>query len=388
MRPLEEIIGQARATSSLARALAEGRLFPSLIFHGPAGVGKLATAVALSRILLCTAPSDRPCRRCSACRRVDERALLHPSLQVVFPERLKDFEREEDRHPEGAAGIDLQERQAEAAAHPAWSVLIGRIRRAIALLQRHPGEGGRSILIVDQAHRMPAEPANALLKTLEEPPPHAVVILSTLSYHALLPTIRSRCQAVPFQLVPRSLIASCLVSRRAATPGEADLRAGLSGGRIGVALDLDLEEHRRRREAILKGLEAVLERGDPGIAVARAEAIVRRGDDLEADLGLLMTLVRDLMILGAAGGGSADRPRPRTGGEPAPDPEARLIHRDLAARLGRLAARAPGLGPGAVRDLDAILEAIRRRGNRQLLLENFLLSLLPREPDAAAPGVD
>ncbi|OLD62970.1 MAG: hypothetical protein AUI47_10590 [Acidobacteria bacterium 13_1_40CM_2_68_5] len=305
--PLDRaILGQPRATSALQRALEAGQLFPSLVFHGPAGAGKLATALLLGRALLCRSPEGRPCGECRSCRRIDERALVHPDIRLVLPEKKSDFERAEP-DAGGRAGIAPQELQAEAIANPVWSVLIDRVRQGITFLQHRPSESERSILIVDQAQRMESATANALLKTLEEPPSHAVLILITPSWHALLPTIRSRCQAVPFQLVPRTAIVNFLVESRELPAEEAVLRAGLSGGRIGPALDLDLDEFRRRREALVAILDELVRRGDPGIAVARAETILQAGGSTEGDLEILMTLLRDLLILSASPGGRPPR---------------------------------------------------------------------------------
>ncbi|HEU4400824.1 MAG TPA: hypothetical protein VFT43_01845 [Candidatus Polarisedimenticolia bacterium] len=367
--PFSRIVGQPRATGALGRSLASDRLCPSLIFHGPPQVGKLATALELARALLCTAPrAERPCGDCRACRRIDESALLHPDVRVVFPETVGDFEKGEQTD-QATGGLDLQGTQSEAAGNPVWVILMERLRRSIAFLQRRPSEGALAILIIDQAHRMEATAANALLKTLEEPPPHACVLLLTSSYYALLPTLRSRCQAFPFQLVPTPAITDLLVTHRGLDPQEAALRAGLSGGRIGAALDLDLEQFRRRRETLLALLEEILTRGDPGLAVARAEAIVRGGEGAEADLEILMTLLRDLLVLQASPGGAA-----------------RLVNLDLAGRLLGLTSRIKGGGPAAVEDLEATIDAIRRKGNRQLLVENFLMSLLPSAISARSPA--
>jgi len=215
---------------------------------------------------------------------------------------------------------------------------------------------------------MEAATANALLKTLEEPPPHALLILITPSWHALLPTIRSRCRAVPFQLVPRTEIVNYLVERKEMPAEEAVLRAGLSGGRIGPALDLDLEEFRRRREALVAILDELARHGDAGIAVARAESILQAGGSLDDDLEILMTLLRDLLVLGVS-----------------PADEARLINVDIAVRLRDLAARLDGRAGAALEDLEATVESIRHKGNRQLLVENFLMGLLP-DGGAPAPG--
>jgi DNA polymerase III subunit delta' len=371
VRPLDDlVVGQSRATSALQRALEADRLFPSLAFHGPPGVGKLSTALLVARVLLCDADEGRPCGACRSCRRTAGLALTHPDLRLVLPERKSDFDRRA-AEAEGSEGIDPQEAQAEAVANPVWSVLIDRLRQGIRFLHRHPSESRRSILIVDQAHRMEASAANALLKTLEEPPPQALLILITPSWHALLPTIRSRCQAVPFQLVPRSSIVSYLVERREMGAEEAVLRAGLSGGRIGAALGLDLEEFRRRRDALLGLIDGLARSGDAGQAVARAESIVHGGESVEGDLEVLMTLVRDALILGAS-----------------PGDEARLINVDVAPRLHDLTLRLKAKAGVALDELETTLESIRHKGNRQLLIENFLMNLLPEAPGGApfAPG--
>jgi DNA polymerase-3 subunit delta' len=342
---LSEIVGQPRAVGALEQAIESGRIVPSLIFYGPEGVGKLATAVALCRALLCGS-AEPPCRDCATCRRIDERALMHPDIRVIFPERVSDFEKGA-APTEGAAGVDLQDRQTAALRNPAWTVLIGRVRQSIDFLQRRPAEGRRSMLIVDQAHRMGSEAANALL-----------------------PTIRSRCQSIPFQQVPAAEIAAFLASHHSLDPEESSLRAGLSDGRIGAAIDLDIEEFRSRREKVLRVLENLLNQGDPGLAVARAEEITRGGQPVEQSLELLMTLARDLMIIAAAG-------------ESAPG----LIHVDLLPRLRALAGLLDPEAPRCIRDLDRTLDAIRHRGNRQLLVENFLLDLVPRSaPSSRHPS--
>jgi DNA polymerase-3 subunit delta' len=368
VRALDEVIvGQPRALSALQRALEEDRLFPSLVFHGPPGVGKLSTALLVCRTLLCTAEEARPCGACRSCHRATGETLTHPDARLVLPEKKSDFERPAPEE-ETRAGIDPQGAQAEVLRNPVWSVLIDRVRQGIGFLQRRPAEGRHSILMIDQAHRMEAAAANALLKTLEEPPPHAVIILLTPSWHALLPTIRSRCQAMPFQLVPRTRIVSYLVERRDLGAEESVLRAGLSGGRIGAALDLDVEEFRRRRDALVTLVDGLARSGDPGQAVARAEAIVHGDKTLESDLEVLTSLLRDALVLGAS-----------------PGSEAVLVNVDIVPRVHDLART---LGPKAgplLEALESTQESIRHKGNRQLLVENLLMGLLPDPPSAAPP---
>jgi DNA polymerase III subunit delta' len=367
--PLDPIIvGQPRAMTALQRALEEDRLFPSLVFHGPPGVGKLSTALLVCRTLLCVSGAERPCGTCRSCRRITGEALVHPDVRLVLPEKKSDFDRPAPEE-ETTAGVDPQAAQAEVLRNPVWSVLIDRVRQGIGFLQRRPAEGRQSVLIVDQAHRMEAAAANALLKTLEEPPPYAILILITPSWHALLSTLRSRCQSVPFQLVPRTRIVSYLVERRELGAEESVLRAGLSGGRIGAALDLDIAEFRRRRESLVALLDEMARRGDPGLAVARAETIVHGGESVEEDLDILMTLLRDLLILGAS-----------------PGSEAVLVNVDIVPRLREVAGSLQGKVGTALDALESTLESIRHRGNRQLLIENFLMNLLPDRPATATPA--
>jgi DNA polymerase-3 subunit delta' len=361
---LAGVMGQDRAVEALERAFVSGRFHPSLIFHGPQGSGKLTAALALARALLCATPADgAPCGACSACRRIEARSLRHPSVRVIFPEKKEDLQKG-SAAPEGVSGIDLQERQATAARNPTWAVLIDRVRETIAFVQRRPPEGSRTILLVDQAHRLSGESGNAFLKTLEEPPDHAILILLTHEYHSLLPTIRSRCRAVPFQAVPPEAIAAWLAAEKGLPQQEARLRAGLAGGRIGAACDLDLDAFRERRETILRRLESFLRPPDYGQAVARAEEIARAGEGSTDDLELLAGLLRDRMLLDAAG-----------------DDAPGLIHADIAPRLRALALRVDGDGTGALAALEAAIDAIRRKGHRQLQIENALLEMLP------SPGV-
>jgi DNA polymerase-3 subunit delta' len=362
------IVGQERATDALREAIDSARLFPSLVFHGPARVGKLSTAFALCRALLCPAPGVLPHDTCTVCRRIQERSLMHPDVRVVLPEKLSDFEKGDDG--DDGPGADVQERQDEAVANPVWTILVDRIRQCLGFVHRRPSEGSRSVLIIDQAHRMGGESANALLKTLEEPPEHAILVLLTNSYHSLLPTIRSRCRPLPFTMVPTPRIAAWLIDHGRMDRDEAVLRAALCGGRIGVALDLDLEDYRAQREVLVTLLETLVTSADPGIAVARAEELARGGEALEGALEILMTLLRDLMLLEAAGSGAP------------------IMNLDLAPRLEALARHAPPRGPQPLLALEEAIEGIRRKGNRQLLVENALLGLVPaaRAARPAPPG--
>ena len=179
--PFRDVIGHRRVLELLARSAARDSLPPSLIFAGPAGTGKRLTATALAQALNCqqpistTEPTDaaKPsgtgqqhatsldaCGRCAACARIARGG--HPDVLVLEP---------------GDTG----------------SIKIEQVREAIDSAAYRPFEGRRRVIIVDDADALVPAAQNALLKTLEEPPPSAVFILITARPDMLLPTVRSRC---------------------------------------------------------------------------------------------------------------------------------------------------------------------------------------------------
>ena len=173
-----EVIGHDRIRDWFATAIGRGRLGGSFLFVGPAGVGKTTTAMLLARTLLCPRrdPAEMsPCGLCESCRQVD--AGAHPDLVTV-------------RKPDDRTAIPLD-------------LLIGppeaRMREGFCRdLRLKPNLGSRKVAIVHDADFLNEEGANCLLKTLEEPPAGAVIVLIGSSEQRQLPTIRSRCQVIRF----------------------------------------------------------------------------------------------------------------------------------------------------------------------------------------------
>ncbi len=172
----EDVVGQAAVTSVLAGAIAQGRLAQAYLFSGPRGCGKTTTARLLAMALNCEqGPTATPCGECAACRAV----VNGSSLAVI----------EIDAASSG--GIDQ----------------IREIRAAAAL----GSIGGRyKIYILDEAHQITKEGANALLKTLEEPPPGTLFVLATTEPQKIIATIHSRCQRFAFRLLDLDEIAGRL----------------------------------------------------------------------------------------------------------------------------------------------------------------------------------
>ncbi len=171
---LAEIRGQERVVAQLRRALAQDRVAHAYLFVGPPGVGKYQTGLALAATLNCTErahPSDQPaCGACDSCLKIA--AGQHPDVQTL--ER------------QGAARI----------------IPIETIRQqVIPRLAGPPHEGRVRVFLIEEATSLQGPSANALLKTLEEPPPRTHFILATSAPDQLLPTIRSRCQRIGFAAV-------------------------------------------------------------------------------------------------------------------------------------------------------------------------------------------
>ncbi len=177
-RSWDDLIGHERLRSALGRAIAKRRLGGSLLFVGPPGVGKTATALLLAQTVLCRRNSSaemNPCGQCPDC--VQVRAGTHPDLIQVSK-------------PQDKTLIPLE-------------LLIGpteaRLQEGFCHdVHLRPMQGERKVAILHDADFLNEEGANCLLKTLEEPPSNAVIILIGTSEQKQLPTIRSRCQTMRF----------------------------------------------------------------------------------------------------------------------------------------------------------------------------------------------
>jgi len=165
----DTILGHDQVRQQFATAMAQDRLASTFLFLGPEGIGKRTFAWKLAQTLLCPRATDfHPCGTCPSCRQV--LAGEHPDLEYVC--------RAADRNQ-----ITLDQ-------------LVGDKSDREGLCQKismKPYYGGRKVAILDDADDLRQEGANALLKTLEEPPPQSVIILIGTAEQRQLPTIRSRC---------------------------------------------------------------------------------------------------------------------------------------------------------------------------------------------------
>jgi len=210
---------QPRALSLIGRALRSGRAPHAYLFEGPEGVGKELAARALARRLLCEqAPPEQTdaCDACRACRLMD--SGTHPDFHLIHRGLHK---RHPDRSVRTRKGLFLS---------------IDVVRHfLIEPAGNAPALGRRRVFVVRDAERTNDAAQNALLKTLEEPPGSVCLILVTAAAERLLPTIRSRCQRVTFDLLPTPFVQERLEVAGVAQ-ADAHLLARLAQGRLGTAL--------------------------------------------------------------------------------------------------------------------------------------------------------
>jgi DNA polymerase-3 subunit gamma/tau len=168
----DEVVGQEHITQTLRNAIAGSRIVHAYLFSGPRGTGKTSTARILAKAVNCLSESDtKPCNQCRMCQAIDE-----------------------------ARAMDLIE--IDAASHTG----VDDIRDLRDKISFAPSEARYKFYIIDEVHMLSTSAFNALLKTLEEPPPHAMMVLATTEPHKIPATVLSRCQRFDFRPIPLSVM--------------------------------------------------------------------------------------------------------------------------------------------------------------------------------------
>ena len=214
----KDIIGQQEVIERLVKDAQAGTVPHALLFCGPEGVGKLQTAIAFARYLLCRdkGTAADSCGTCPACVKMDK--LVHPDLHFVFPVINKSkstgrstvsddeistwretvLEQQYFGFEDWLAAIDADNKQAR--------IFVTESQSILGKLSLKSVEGGYKVMIIWHAEKMNAECANSLLKLLEEPPAGTVFILTTDTPELMLETILSRTQRIDFKRIPAELI--------------------------------------------------------------------------------------------------------------------------------------------------------------------------------------
>lgn len=196
----ESIFGQPQVRDYLRAVVRSGRSSHAYLFTGPPGSNKTSAAYAFAQALICP---DRGCMTCEHCKRALRRN--HPDIHFV--------------EPEGAHGY-----------------LVEQIREVVADTSLAPIQASRKIYIIDRVDLLGIQPANAFLKTLEEPPDNVVFILLGRTKDAVLPTIVSRCQVVPFRHIPTTEAAGIISQHTGVTAEQARIAIEACNGSVTKAI--------------------------------------------------------------------------------------------------------------------------------------------------------
>lgn len=355
----EEVIGQARVTRTLQNAIRTNRVVHAYLFAGHRGTGKTTTARILAKALNCvTGPTPTPCNQCPNCLAIG-----------------------------GGYSVDVIEIDA------ASNRGIEEIRELRERIRLTPTEGRSKVYIIDEAHMLTSEAANALLKTLEEPPAHAVLVLVTTEPHRLPPTILSRCQRFDFRRVSRQelidrlrhiaeaegvtideVALSIITASADGSVRDADsildqlasfADGAITGEHVTAVLGLLAEE------TSLQFGDAVLAHDVPA-ALALVNRVVEEGKDLRHVLRTLLGHFRDLLMVK-----TSDRPED--------------LLDTTTTRIAALREQAAKTSPDVLLRVLTILAAadgeVRWNPQPRLLLEIALIRLCRPELDATLDGI-
>jgi len=336
----EKFWGNPRIVEALDQMIAQDRLAQTLLFSGPEGVGKATFARRLAARLL--AHRDLIER--------DDLSLAANREIIASRERWPADKRNEDpllfaTHPDFVTF---------APDGPLRQISIQQTRLLKERAQYLPNRGSRRVFLIDHVDRANEQAANSLLKTLEEPPPHLILVMTAENAYDLLPTIRSR--AVPFHFSPLGP-EELREFAQARGLDQPERRVALAAGSPGLAISLDLDAYDKRRAAMLTLLKTAAGVAPFSAWLPVSEALGRsKSEKLELYLKVLYDLLRDLLILREGSGEIRNRD----------------IHQDLEAIAAKIEF---AWLRKAVARIDEIAELIRRNIQKTIALDALIMDL-------------
>jgi DNA polymerase-3 subunit delta' len=336
----ENFWGNQHVTVALERMIEHERIPQTLLFAGPEGIGKATLARRFgARLLGSTEKIEQ-----------DDQSLAHNVAAIAGREKWPADKRNDDpllfaTHPDFVTFPPDG---------PMRQLSIPQMRALKQSAQYKPSHGSRRVFLIDHVDRAGDHPANSLLKTLEEPPDHLILIMTAENAYDLLPTIRSR--ATPFYFNPLS-DAEMRAFAAARTLESVERRLTLAAGSPGLAVSMDLAQDDRRRAAMFALLRVAAGAAPFGEWMKYSESIARgKSEKLELYLKILYSLLRDLLLLRESGGEIRNL-------------DMRRDLEPLARRLSFAWIRA------AVTRVDELAELLRRNIQKTIALDALILEL-------------
>lgn len=308
-----DILGHKKPLSIINAYIKGSSFCGGFIFSGPEGIGKRMVAQICAQKLNCTAKGDKPCGICDSCRKIEK--LEHPDLHII---------------QNGQSQIKVED-----------------IRDMIRQASFRPYEGAMKVFIIDNAHKLNSDAANSLLKTLEEPPGAALIILVTHKPQSIIKTIISRCKQIKFSPLARAELETVLIKNYSLDKPTAHFLSFYAEGRLGLALKLKDSLYLAEKNKIF---DSFVLSSKP----LQRNLMEQNKEELHACLNILASWFRDIYLLKAG----------------CPDKE--IIHLDRLSDLSKITSRF------SFKQLDDVMAAIsdsclylERNINSKLILHNL-----------------
>jgi DNA polymerase-3 subunit delta' len=337
---IEGFLGNEATASTLTQMAASGRIPQTILLSGPEGIGKATLARKFAGLLVGDAnrielddlslPGNRALiadrEKWTSEKRLEDPLLFasHPDF-VTFP-------------PDG----------------PLRQISMQQMRVLKERAKYKPLHGSRRVFLIDGIDRANEQAANSLLKTLEEPPDHMVIVMTAENAYDLLPTIRSRAVMLQLTRLSREEMETFAKTRDLSDPAR---RVSLAGGSPGIAVALDLEAYDKRRTAMLTLLEVASKRAPFAKWLKFSESIgASKSDKLEFHLKVLYGLLEDALLL--------------QNGMP------EIRNEDIRKQLTELAEKTHfDWIRAAVKKVDSIMEMLRRNIQKSIALDSLIYEL-------------
>ncbi|MBO5346676.1 MAG: DNA polymerase III subunit delta' [Lachnospiraceae bacterium] len=264
MQSFAKVIGQASVKEHLKKSLQARKVSHAYIFYGERGSGKKTLADLFARALQCETGGEEPCNQCTSCKQ----ALHHNQPDIIYVQHEKP----------GIISVDEIRKQ---------------VNNDIGI---KPYSSEHKVYIIDEAEKMNVQAQNALLKTLEEPPAYACILLLTTNLESLLQTIRSRCVTLTMKPVPDTELQRYLMRELQVPDYKAGICAAFARGNVGRARELAVStEFEELKEETLQLVRSLQDKTLSDLA-AVAKAKADKGSNTEGFLELLQMWYRDVLL--------------------------------------------------------------------------------------------